>query len=406
MKTGFTLCRCALLSLTALTLLAAMPAGCGRQGKYTKEHTNVAKEKMGMLKSATEYQMANQAFHAGDLQKANKHIDYSIGLSPKVAKSYVLKGRVMLEMGNLEKAAACFAEAEVHDAKSVDAAYFRGVLAERVARKEEALKWYMTAADLAPTDAQYCIAAAEMLIDLQRVDEADAFLRAKMDTFINNAGIKQVMGNIAMLRGDTKVAQELYSESRLLDPDNEAVIESLVRAQLANGDLAEAEVNLSKMLSNRGMAHRRDLLHMRADCLVHLDRPIEARDLYLQLTKDVDGAADVKAWRGLGQVAYLLRDTSRVRLCAARLVAIAPESPDGWMLRGLLNRRSGDLAAAKMSFEQAVRLGGQTEAYVMLGSVQQDLGMHEEARASFRAAMDQEPSNPLAAEMYAGVPTE
>lgn len=395
-----------LLCLAAATTILTASTGCGGQGKYTKEHTNAAKEKMGMLKAATEYQMANQAFLAGDLQKANNHVDHSITLSPKVAKSYVLKGRVMLEMGNLERAAACFAEAQVHDEKNVDAAYFQGVLAERVARKEEALKWYQTAAELEPTQAQYCIAAAEMMIDLQRIDEADSFLRGRLDKFVNNAGIKQVLGNIAMLRGDTQTAQALYGESRLLDPSNTAVVESLVRAQLANGDLAEAEVNLSKMLAARDMEHRRDLLHMRADCLVQLDRPIEARDLYLHLTKDSDGAADVKAWKGLGQVAYLLRDTSRVRLCASRLVAIAPEQPDGWMLRGLLNRRSGDIAAAKMSFEQAVRLGGRADAYVMLGTVQQELGMINEAKLSFAEAVKLEPTNQTAAELYAGVPTE
>jgi tetratricopeptide (TPR) repeat protein len=215
-----------------------------------------------------------------------------------------------------------------------------------------------------------------------------------------------VLGNIAMLRSDTAQAQLLFSEARLLDPDNEAVVESLVRAQLANGDLAEAEVNLAKMLARRDMSHRRDLTHMRAECLVHLDRPIEARDLYLQLTKDADGAADARAWKGLGQVAFLLRDTSRVRQCASRLIAIAPESPDGWMLRGLLNRRTGDGQAAKMAFEQAVALGGGAEAYIMLGTTQQDLGLHDQARLSFQSAMAKEPQNATAAELYAGVPVE
>ncbi|MCX5689716.1 MAG: hypothetical protein NTV94_08035 [Planctomycetota bacterium] len=196
------------------TLTAALSlmliAGCGH-GRYTTEHTNAAKAKMNMLKSATEYQMAYQAFMAGDLDKAASHVDYSLSLTETVPKSHVLKGRVMMEKGDLEKATICFQQAQKLDEKNVEAAYYQGVLAERVARKEEALKYYQQAADIEPANAQYSIAAAEMLIDLTRIDEADAYLRARLDRFVNNAGVKQVMGNIAMLRGDTAAAQALYS---------------------------------------------------------------------------------------------------------------------------------------------------------------------------------------------------
>lgn len=377
--------------------------GCGK-GKYTTEHTNAAKAKMNMLKSATEYQMAFQAFMAGDLPKANNHIDYSITLNESVVKSHVLRGRIMMEMGNLEKAVACFQYAETLDAANVEAAYYQGVLAERVARKEEALSFYRKAADLEPANAQYCIAATEMMIDLARVDEADAYLRQRQERFVNNAGIKQVLGNIAMLRKDTRTAQNLYGEARLLAPDNKAIVENLIRAQIANAAFADAEVNLSKLLADRAMQDRRDLRHMRAKCLVRLDRLVEARDVYLELTKDRDGNADVEAWRGLGEVAFVLKDTPRLKLSAARLIAIAPKAPDGWILRGLMQRRAGDLAAAQSSFEQALALRRDGDTLVLLGMVQQDLRQNAKARDSFREALRQEPSHANAASLLANVP--
>lgn len=391
------------------TLTAALSliliAGCGH-GRYTTEHTNAAKAKMNMLKSATEYQMAYQAFMAGDLDKAASHVDYSLSLTETVPKSHVLKGRVMMEKGDLEKATICFQQAQKLDEKNVEAAYYQGVLAERVARKEEALKYYQQAADIEPANAQYSIAAAEMLIDLTRIDEADAYLRARLDRFVNNAGVKQVMGNIAMLRGDTTAAQALYSEARLLDPDNKAVVENLIRAQIANGDMADAEVNLSKLLSDRDMNDRRDLRHMRARCLVQLDRPVEARDLYLALTKDSDGAADAEAWKGLGEVAFVLKDTQRVKLCAQRLIAIAPQSPDGWVLRGLLNRRTGDLQAARMNLEQAVHLRRDANTLMLLGMVQQELNMTDAARESYRQALALQPESANAKTMLSTVPEQ
>jgi len=399
------LARTRFATLASLSLLAASLAltGCGH-GKYTTEHTNAAKAKMNMLKSATEYQMAYQAFMAGDLEKASGHVDYSITLNETVVKSHVLKGRIMMELGNLEKAAACFKQAETLDAKSVEAAYYQGVLAERVARKQEALEHYLAAADLDGSNAQYCIAASEMMIDLGKSDEAESYLRDRLDRFINNAGVKQVLGNIAMLKGDTVKAQQLFGEARLLDPDNVAVVENLVRAQIANGATADAEVNLSKLLAMKQTKDRRDLLHMRAKCLVQLDRFIEARDLYLSLTKDRDGAADVEAWKGLGEVAFIIKDTQRVKTCAARLIAISPTSPDGWVLRGIMNRRAGDLQAARMNLEQALHLHRDADTLAMLGMVQRDLGMTEQASRSFAEAIRLDPSSKRTLEQYASVP--
>ncbi|MCX5689717.1 MAG: tetratricopeptide repeat protein [Planctomycetota bacterium] len=154
------------------------------------------------------------------------------------------------------------------------------------------------------------------------------------------------------------------------------------------------------------MKDRRDLRHMRARCLVQLDRPVEARDLYLALTKDSEGAADVEAWKGLGEVAFVLKDTQRVKVCAQRLVAIAPQSPDGWVLRGLLNRRTGDLQAARMNLEQAVHLRRDANTLMLLGMVQQELNMTDAARESYRQALALQPESTQAKTMLSTVPEQ
>jgi len=145
---------------------------------------------------------------------------------------------------------------------------------------------------------------------------------------------------------------------------------------------------------------------MRAKCLARLDRLVECRDIYTQLTKDRDGAADVDAWRGLGEVAFMLKDAQRVKLCAARLIAIAPQSPEGWILRGLQNRRTGDLAAAKMNFEQALHLRRDSNTLVLLGMVQQDMNLNSAARNSFQQALKDQPDNQEAQRLLSSVPTQ
>ena len=54
--------------LTATTLM--LFSGCTGQGNYTREGVSLANERMSFIKSATEWEMARQAFLAGDLEKA------------------------------------------------------------------------------------------------------------------------------------------------------------------------------------------------------------------------------------------------------------------------------------------------------------------------------------------------
>src|SRR5262245_15596704 len=186
----------------ALAMLVSA-AGCNslyNHGQYTSEHKSGAKAKMQALKSASEYQMAHQAYLSGDLEKALKHADYAIELNEKVVKSHVLRGRILLEMSDIEKASQAFANAEGLDANNVDVWYFQGILNERIGKTEEALRRYMGAAERDPSNAQYVIATTEMLMQLDHLDEAAAFIEARADTFEHSAGVQQVLGHIAMLK--------------------------------------------------------------------------------------------------------------------------------------------------------------------------------------------------------------
>src|SRR5689334_14733375 len=91
---------------SALALAACLAAltGCAGHGQYTQEGIKTAEERLAQMKSGTEWQMAQQQFLAGDLDKALKTVDSSIGLNPKVAKSHTLRGRILIEKGQLEAA--------------------------------------------------------------------------------------------------------------------------------------------------------------------------------------------------------------------------------------------------------------------------------------------------------------
>lgn len=385
------------LALALASALVAALAGCAGHGKYTSEHLNKSEQRLATLKAANEYDLAHQGYLAGDLDKALKHIDLSIAINPDVPKSHLLRGRVLLEAGDLEGANAALARAVEIDPALVEAHYFQGIVHERFARKDDALAFYLKAADLAPTDAQYAVAAAEMLIDLDRLDDAERFLLDRSAHFEHNAGVRQTLGHIAMIRADLPAALRFFEEARLLAPEDDAIAEDLIQAQMAQGRFADAEFNLARLLKNKDNADRRDLQHLRAQCLVALDRPVEARDAYLALTSGDAGTGDLDAWVALGRVAYQLNDLHRVRLAATRAAALAPERPDGYVLRALWQRRTGDRDGALRSLALAVKHAPEPETFLMLGILQEEAGDFAAARDSFARALELNPDDPDAA---------
>lgn len=340
----------------ALASLAVVLAGCAaKQGKYTTEHKEKAQEKVAQMKSATEWDMARQAYLAGDLKKALSHVDRSIALNETVAKSHVLRGRILMELNEFNAALSALARAEEIAAADVDAQYFTGLCHERIAQKEKALARYVKAGELEPGTAKYAVAAAEMLIDLGRLDEAQAHLTAREDTFQNDPGVKQTLGHVAMLRGRPTDAVVLFTEARLLAPDDQAVFEDLARAQLAAGNFPEAEYSLAMLLKNPQNSARRDLRHAHARCLLQVGRPMEARDLLISLTGDAEGAKDIESWIELGQTCRILQDTTRLKQCASRVVALAPHRHEGYVLKALWERLSGHPESALSSLDRAVQ---------------------------------------------------
>lgn len=404
-RMGNSLLRVAMIATGILLMgwAATSGTGCAGNGKYTTERKNIAKARIDTLKASTEYTMALQAFEAGNLDKARRHADQAITLSPTVARNWVLRGRVMIEKNELEAANESLIKAAELDATDVDAIYYQGILAERVNRRTEARDFYVKASDMSPNSPQYVIAAAEMMMDLGELDQAESFLRQRQDTFRHTAGIQQTLGHIALLREDYAAAEVAFNEARLLANDEFQVLEDLAHAQFMQGKFAQAETNLSRLLRSEKYKDRRDLQHMRARCLVGLTRNTEARDAFLALTRDEQGASDYEAWNGLGEIAYQLRDTSRLRMSFARMIAMSPERPQGYVLRGMHQRRAGDLKGAEESFRKATDLEQSDQAnaknFIMLGLIQQAQNKSMSARNAFRKASELDPANQIASRL-------
>ncbi|USN98797.1 MAG: tetratricopeptide repeat protein [Phycisphaeraceae bacterium] len=380
------------LGASGLVLGAGGLAGCAGHGKYTKEGISLAQQRLNALKAASEYDMAHQAFLAGDLDKAMRKTDAALSLTEENPVVHVLRGRIHIERGEMGEALVSLRRAVELDAKSVEGQYYLGVVNERLNEREEALDHFRAAAELDEYNPQYPIAAGETLIDMGKLDEAEAYLNGS-PAADSSAGIQQLLGHIAMIDGRVDEACDLFNKARLLAPEDGAILEDQATAQIAAGRCAEAEQNLEHLLRDPDNAGRRDLLHMRAECLMSLNRPVEAREIYRRLTKK-DGSADAQAWVGLGRTAYTLEDDKTLREAASRVVSIDPTNADGYVLWAMWHREQGDPKAALAKLDAGLmRAGRDSELLAVRAIVLSELGRRAEALTAAQAALDLDPKS-------------
>lgn len=405
--------RIAFVAGMALTLPTLI--GCaGGHGKYTQEHISLAKEKMSFMKSATEWDLARQAFLSGDLEKALTKVNGSIEINDTVVKSHVLKSRILIEMGDLGNAIKSLHTAETLSPEDADTQYYLGVVFERLNRPEEALTHFENACEFDDYNPSYAVAASEMLIDLDRSLEARRYLES-IPMSVNNAGIQQTLGHIALINHDSKQAELHFRDARLLAPDDTGILEQLIHTQMQNGHFADAERNIAALLQNFEHKDRRDLKLLHAKALMGTQRPVEARSIYQDLLSQTNGKSDLDAWIGLGNTSYSINDDRTARRAAARIVAIQPSVHDGYVLWAMIHRRSGDMDKSLTSINDAIdRNNSDADLFAFRAVVQRDLGMTKSALSSASRALSLEPSNKelfgfvqsLEASVVASVPGE
>jgi Flp pilus assembly protein TadD len=241
------------------------------------------------------------------------------------------------------------------------------------------------------------VAAAETMIDSGKVDEAVTYLNSRTAAFEHNAGVRQTLGHIAMLKGETEKAVGFFNEARLLAPEDDGVLEDLIRAQIAVGKFSEAQFNIEYILKDDKNKDRRDLKQLQARCLMNVDRPVEAREILIKLTSDPAGAKEVESWIELGNVSYILRDQNRLRMSSQRVLSMAPARMEGYTLRALWQRRSGDLNGALTSVDKAMEIKAtDPDVQVLRALVLKDLGRVDEAREGYAAVLREDPENEAA----------
>jgi Tfp pilus assembly protein PilF len=381
----------ALAGVAGGTLLTGCSAG---HGNYTEEFRQEANSRMDLVRAGTEWDMAHSQFLAGDLKKALRSINKALAMTETVPRIHTLKGRILFEMSELDRALESFATAIELDPAYAEAHYFSGIVFERLMQSERALEAYRAAAQSDPNNTQFAIASAEMLIQLERLDEAEVLLSRNDRTYQHSAGVRQLQGHIALMKGDEGRAIKLFEEACLLAPDEPSLLEDLARVQIEVGDYAEAEYSITRLLRMDGTGTRRDLLHLQARCMMELDRPVEAREIYRTLANDQRGSTDFSAWFGLAKTSIVLKEDMRLREAANRMIRMSPERHEGYLMLAMFQRGKGQLESATELLDKAIeRTKTDPQPAMLQAMIYHDLGRFSDALESAQIAAEIDPSS-------------
>lgn len=378
------------LVIPALFLSAVALQGCS-QTPYREQVRTDASNRVAIVNAQLQYDQAKQAFEVGQFAKATREINAAIATYPEAAPYYLLQGRIFLETHRLEAAIKAFNTAIEKNPTMPEPHYFSGIVHQRWSDAESAGVSYSRAFELDSSNVQYLTAAAESHIALNRLDEAQAMVEERLAYFEHNAALRHLLGQIALLKNDPSTAARLFSEARLLNPTDVTLLEELARAQF-DARLFGKCYETVRELQNLSKDSRPELMLLEARCLTHMDRLAEARNKYLDLTRI--NPSETAIWIELGSVAWELGDFRRVAAASVRVIALAPDRHEGYMLKGINELHNGNNREAIGLFQQAAdRAGNAAMPHLLLGQALEGTGDFGGALNAYGRAAKLQPGN-------------
>jgi tetratricopeptide (TPR) repeat protein len=255
-------------------------------------------------------------------------------------------------MGRSEEALAANDKCIVLQPENVEYHYHRALILERRGKLEEALLALDEVDRLEGDAVRATLQAVELLVDLNRIEEAKDRLAGLSESQAQDAGVLQAQAHLALIEGDVDGAERLFTDAIVLDPQDPALREDLCRVLISSKRFAQAEFLLRWLSEHPLTENRTDLQFLRASCFLELDQPVEARTLLLKLSEG-DGSVDYDVWSRLVDVAVLLKDEHLLDRASARLLRLDTRRPEGYLARAWHLRQKGLTKDALAILEQA-----------------------------------------------------
>jgi tetratricopeptide (TPR) repeat protein len=314
----------------------------------------------------------------------------------------MLAARLAIERGQLELADAELAMAREIAPKNPEADYLSGVVQQRWANPEGAMKYYDAALTKNPGEISFLLAKSEMLVALGREDEALAALKDRVVFFEHSATIRDAIGMLQMQKGDVNAAIDTFRQASILSTDDTVIREHLALALFQGNRPREAGDMLEKLVKDDAYATRGDLWIALGECRLQDNDTRGARDAFETAARLQPASSFV--FLCMGKVALKTADYQRAELALRKSISLDASSSEANLLLGYLRLKQARPEEALHAFRRAAMLdGGDSVSQCMVGYALKKLGRTDEAVRYYGRVLQQHPNDPLAARLMASV---
>ena len=399
MKRNVKLCK--VITLTAAALIAPLLlVGC-TQDSLVEEKAQ-AKNRWVELRSAMMLDMGTSQFRTGDLTQAAKTVKEGLSIDPTHPGLHVLAGRIELERGKLERAYHLFNAAIGLAPDQPEAYYYQGLVLQRWQRYKQALECYQKAYDLEKDNPSYLLAVGEALVDLDRVDDAIKLLGDQLQYFDQNAGIRAALGHLYLVKDNPTKAVGYFRQASLLSPDDNELKQHLAMTLLACKQYEEAVSVLNEILKDPKFKDQADLKRALSGAYLSNGQTKEAHAVMLDLARSPQ--AEVSDWIKLGELCYQQGDLGGALQAASKVMRLAPERHEGYLLAGMVWQKRGNLNNALEMFDRAAQAAPKsTEPLILRGLSLQKAGRTAAAAQAYTEALKRQPDDHRARQLLAAV---
>jgi len=318
----------------------------------TPDSKKEAYARWNKVRGRLKYQLAADSFAAGQLDKAQEHLNETIALNPNNPDNYVLLAKLLLERGEIASASEAIEKAQENGGSSAEIDYLNGMIAQRYGRFVDALYWYQQASTRETNSAHYVAAVAETLVALDRAVDALALVRSRWTDFEQNATLREIAGSIHMMLDQYEEAADAYQEAARITTDDVLLKFKLGEALTLAGRYEEAR---SVLITAHDMAKDTppSALVLLGRCNLALERNDEALEVLQEAAEK--GPNNPRYWSWLARAALASHDLLTARRAANQTVAIDSDNPHHHMMLGFVCMRQRDYEAAVASFEKTLQ---------------------------------------------------
>ena len=399
-----------------------------RDYKQAQEHTRILLEQDGknpQVHLAQARLLAAEENPTGAEEEAQK----AISLAGDQWEPYLTLANLQVKTNQPDEAEINFKKAAALGPKVMEAQLALGNYYQSRTRYDQAEEQFLLAENIDPANPAPCNALVGLYMVQDKRDLAESFLKQAIRRFPNNPLGYSMLGDFYFEAGDLDKAigeyaglhrehpgdiqvdknyiQSLILANRLDDArklndellsanpsDVDAVIDN-AQIQIRSGHPDKAKVTLQTVINtdpSNGVAH------------YYLGLALEENGEWAQARTELQESVRLRpdlysANHSLAELLARQGDLNGMDEIAARLIALQPGVPDGYLYRASFNMKEKRFPQAEEDIRKAIELAPQnTIGYIQMGNLRISQRQFAEASDSFQQALDRDPtsSNALA----------